>query len=129
MPSRNYDTLSFKSMALPPTEIREHVTTSNPWPVFLQLNENICRVYYLCANHILSHYEGIKLEDLERVLEHEYFIPSHIVNDFIHFIIVTETKGIEFESLYQVRKPVVWKKPRQAVSSFGPCSKFTPKPK
>src|SRR6266542_3112984 len=125
---RNYNTLSRTSMQLPHEEFRVNVPKSNPWHVFIQINEDVAKVYYLVVNNVISNSKEISLEELERILKFKYSLPTNIVHDFIRFIIVTVTKDIEFETINNICKPVIYRKPMQKLSAVGPCSRYTPKP-
>jgi hypothetical protein len=111
---------------VPSFEIRKEPSVQTPWPLWVQMNEEIAKIYNVVVNRIISNIEGTSLHDVENILRHQYLFPMETINDFIHFIITTDTKDIEFEEIGNVRKPVIFRHPRSRVQIVGQYSIFIP---
>ena len=125
--SRKYSTFSRTKLPLPPEDIRIN-PDKIPWNVFSQQHKDVLQVYYLVVNNILSHSEGIDLDDLSRTLRFDYLIPTPLIKEFIQFITWNETTDIQFkEPLQGVRTRVVYARPiREKPSIVGSYSRWIP---
>jgi hypothetical protein len=83
----------------PTSDIRKNPPRHTAFPLWLSIGNNveIAKCYNVVVNRILSHFEGTSLNDVEKILSHEYLFPIEVVHAFTKFIISTPTLGIEFD--------------------------------
>jgi hypothetical protein len=126
--SRKYSTFSRTSLPLPPTDVRVNPNQKEPWSVFSQQHKDVLQIYYLVVNNLLSHSEGINMDDLSSILRFDYLTPTSLIKDFINFITWNETTDIQFqEPLKGVRSRVVYAYPRsESPSIVGSFSRWMP---
>ena len=126
--SRKYSTYSRTSLPVHPVDIRKEKNKKEPWSIFLQQHKEVLQIYYLVVNNILSHSEGVDIDDLSRTLRFDYLIPTPLIKDFMNFIIWNETTDIEFEEpLKRVRTRIIYARPRsESPSIVGSFSRWMP---
>ncbi len=128
MMPRKYSTFSRTSMPIPQLDIRVKPNHNMPWSVFSQEHKDVLQIYYLVVNNVLSHSEGIDLDELSKTLRFSYMIPTPIVDDFTNFITWNETTEMEFEEkINGVRTRMVYARPiRQKPTIVGRFSRWLP---
>jgi len=137
-PTRLNRTYSHTSLPTCPEELRSS-HTQLPYQLWLQESKNtqFSQLYYLTLNHIISDITPTTLDELRIILRQVYLIDHQLIENFIQFIIICPTLGIEFLEESDCRKPVIFKKPRSKVKVsivgaydvFVPDSKLKVKPR